>query len=503
MVRPPTMKTRTLPTVFAALIASSPASAGVGVLQLDPANPPARRSQNTWSFSGHDFEVANGVVVQLQPQAIAPSGSVHLGGPSYRIPTSTPEAAIALALKLAANASDQGLTSVFPDLRTHRKVSSLDLNDPGFGGQWYLEELEIETVWEQTRGDPTIRVAVIDSGIEIANDDLEPAVIEPFDAFAGDEDPSPEPGEYCSGGGTGICDEHGTAVAGIVAARANNGSGIAGICHECSLIPIRMLGEGAGLLSADVAAFEHAIAADAAVINNSWGFVSPIAVPEPLAQVIDRAANEPRGGLGALVVFAAGNDDRELEDDELTALPGVLCVSATDSYGSPTAYTNYGDSVDLAAPSATVSIAPQGEITTTFGGTSAAAPVVSGLAGLAFSFRPDLSAAELASLFVETATQSPLITPDESGHHPKYGYGNVNPVALFEALSPSETDTGGPDSGPTSDGRASEAKGESGGCQGVPPPEGWASLGGVLLGILTRTRWIRRDPGGPRPRAGA
>jgi subtilisin family serine protease len=75
-------------------------------------------------------------------------------------------------------------------------------------------------------------------------------------------------------------------------------------------------------LAADIAAFEHAIAADVGVINNSWGYTRPVRAPAPLAAVIRRAQTEPRGGKGALVVFAAGNDDRALRDDELTGLDG-------------------------------------------------------------------------------------------------------------------------------------------------------------------------------------
>jgi subtilisin family serine protease len=141
------------------------------------------------------------------------------------------------------------------------------------------------------------------------------------------------------------------------------------------------------------------------------------------------------------VIFAAGNDDRELQRDEMEAMPEVLCVSAADSYGRPTNYTNYGDSVAVAAPSATVSIAPENGITETFGGTSAAAPVASGLSGWVLSVAPELSATELKTLLMETAEQSPLIVPDENGHDPYYGYGIISAVAVKDALT--VEDTGG------------------------------------------------------------
>ncbi|MEC8422769.1 MAG: S8 family serine peptidase, partial [Myxococcota bacterium] len=98
----------------------------------------------------------------------------------------------------------------------------------------------------------------------------------------------------------------------------------------------------------------------------------------------------------------------------------------------------------------TVTLAAGGGMTTTFGGTSAAAPVVAGLAGWALSLRPDLSAAELQSILVGTAVPSPLVTHDDDGHHPIYGYGQVDPHGLWEALEPSRgTETGGDDGEPT------------------------------------------------------
>jgi subtilisin family serine protease len=157
-----------------------------------------------------------------------------------------------------------------------------------------------------------------------------------------------------------------------------------------------------------------------------------------LANLIEQVSTENRGGLGAVVVFAAGNDDRELKDDEVEALPTVLCVSATDSYGNPTNYTNYGDPIDVAAPSATVSIAPGNTVITNFGGTSAASPVVAGLAGWILSANPALSAAEVRDLIESTAVQSPLVIPDDQGRSTYYGWGSISPPTILAALFPEQ-----------------------------------------------------------------
>lgn len=416
-------------------------------VELVPAAPPtligAREGRPVYRFApGAEWAVLPAVVLSLEPGAAPPEGATPLGGPFWRIEATDP---VGRALDLAAR---PGVRRVFPDVVLPMRPSEeLSFDDPTYGGQWYLEELGAELLYEISLGDPSVRVAVIDSGIDIAHADLAEAVDAPYDAHDDDPDPSPDEDEYCYSGASGICDEHGTAVSGIVAARANNGAGIVGLCPACTLIPIKMLGEPDRGISVTIAAFEHAIAEDVAVINNSWGYVEATPAPALLAEVIERARTVPRGGLGALVVFAAGNDDRELADDEMTALPGVLCVSATDSYGRWTNYTNYGASVDLSAPSATVTIAPGDEVTTTFGGTSAAAPVASGVAGWVLSEHPDLRADELHDLLIASAVQSVLITPDENGHHDYFGYGQLDAAALLEQLGGGPTDTGANDTG--------------------------------------------------------
>lgn len=404
-------------------------SATAAPMALDPARPPIRVGEqdgrSVYRFGPQAVWATEPAVIVRS--ALQPSPEARwLGGPFWRLPSGDP---VGEALRWRA----EGVLA-FPDVVIPRERR--DFDDPSYGGQWYLQELEMEALYAVSLGAPGVRVAVIDSGIDIHHPDLEAAVDDPYDAWSDDDDPSPDPGAFCTDGSDAICDEHGTAVSGIVLARADNGAGIVGMCPGCTLIPIKLLGDGPGRgISADVAAFEHAIAADAAVINNSWGFTEPTPVPDLLAEVIHRAATEPRGGLGALVVFAAGNDDRALDDGELTGLPDVLCVSATDSYGRPTNYTNYGGSVGLAAPSATVTIAPGGAVITTFGGTSAAAPVASGLAGWALSLDPDLSAEALHALLIDTAVPSPLVVPDASGHDDYYGYGLLSATGVLDALT--------------------------------------------------------------------
>ena len=450
------------------LLSGSASAAG---LPLPP--DPVPLGEARYQFAeGMALSVLPAAVVVLEEGEQPPLGAEPLGGRSWRVPVADAAEAIATAHALR---QQPGVLSAWPDVLL--PIAPAGFNDPSYGGQWYLETLQMTTLYAISLGDPSVRVAVIDSGIDIEHPDLIDAVDDPYDAWSDDDDPSPDPGEYCTSGDA-ICDEHGTAVSGVIAARADNNVGIVGLCPQCTLVPIKLLGEGisTNTLSADVAAFEHAIASDAAVINNSWGFTQSIPVPDTLAAVIERAETEPRGGLGAVVVFAAGNDDREIEDDELQALPTVMCISATDSYGRPTAYTNYGASVDIAAPSATVTLAPEGGVTETFGGTSAAAPVVSGVAGWALSVDPTLSAAQLRELMISTAVPSPLVTYDDNGHHDTYGFGELSAVGLLAALQ------GEPDTGEVPAGGCACSGGGAAGAFSVLP----------LLALFLRRRESRR-----------
>lgn len=349
-------------------------------------------------------------------------------------------------------------------------------NDPYYLSQWYHESLDTEFLYDLSLGNPDVYVAVIDSAIETGHPEFIDSVLAPLDVYGQDNDPNPEPGEYCfEADDMSLCDEHGTAVAGIAVARANNAEGIVGLCPECSLIPIRLLGEYYSPLSGDVTAFEHAIDNGAWVINNSWGYSDYIPVSDTLRAVIVRAATEGRNGLGAVVVFAAGNDDREILDDELAAIPEVVCVTAVDHYGNPTPYTNTGASVDIAAPSATVSASVNAGYTQSFGGTSAAAPVVSGVAGLILSIHPEYSAQEVRDLLTSSAKKDGRVTFDENGHHNTFGFGFLSPEGIVAAWNPAPEVVPG-DPGPQPD---------SGGCTAA---QGSQSMLWILLLALRRFR---------------
>jgi len=385
----------------------------------------------------------------------------------------------------------RGVRGAIPDVRIPHTLQDIDVppDDPRYPGQWFYDRIGIEAAWALEDGKEDVVVVVVDNGCDPDHPDLD--LLPGRDVRDEDDDPRHEDDQPSN--------EHGTACAALVAADTDNGEGVAGTCPECSLRCVRLLGEGIGTpLSADVAAYEFVLEVDADVVSSSWGFSDPIAVPGPLREILETLADEGRGGLGTVVVFAAGNDNRNIGAAELQAVRGVISVGATNFFDETTAFSNFGDAVDLVAPTGTITAdisgadgADPGDYTDLFGGTSSSAPIVSGVAALILSADPELSAAEVEALMRDTAAQSFFADPDDEGHDAYYGFGLVQPEAALRSLR-GEVDAGPVDAG-SSDGGvvaadAGVTTGTDDGCgcgaAGHPP-----TLGPLLLLALL---WLRR-----------
>lgn len=356
-----------------------------------------------------------------------------------------------LAPRLSLDASGEpGIRQAIPDLYLRRRLfeGPFKPNDPRFSGQWFWKDLKMEEAWGLTKGDPSTTIVVIDSGCDMGHVDLVAKLDPGKDAIDGDNDPSYNPASPDSA--------HGTACAGLVAASTDNSEGIAGGCPECRIRCVRLVeAEAMVPLSADVDAFNFALETGAAVVSNSWGFADPIPAPQALEDAINNVFDTGRGGLGALVLFAVGNDDREIANDELQAVRGVLGIGAINSFESETPFTNSGDAVDLVVQTGTLSTDISGpggyadtDYTSNFGGTSSACPVAAGIAGLLVSAAPSKTSAELYELMIKTARPAPYAVPDAMGHDALFGYGIIDPVnALRDALGIQDPPDAGPDAG--------------------------------------------------------
>lgn len=241
--------------------------------------------------------------------------------------------------------------------------------DPLWGMQWGAALTEAPTAWAVTKGSASVVVAVLDTGVDLSHPDLQGALVPGYDFVNEDADPSDDNG-------------HGTGIAGIVAARAGNGLGGAGFCPRCSVMPVKVVSAAGWASDVDVApGITWAVDHGANVISMSFGGT----YSSTIASAIDYAT-----ARGVLVVAAAGNNGNS-NSFYPAANTGVLSVAGTQPDDQLYSWSNYGPWVSVAAPGCDLTTIRGGQYGE-FCGTSASAPVVSGLAGLAMSYSPSSSA---------------------------------------------------------------------------------------------------------------
>jgi type VII secretion-associated serine protease mycosin len=286
------------------------------------------------------------------------------------------------------------------------------LGDPMRHDQWALNRVSYEAAWPTARGSG-VTVAVVDTGVRGTHEDLAGAVVAGTDLASDQHSVDPS--------GKGMVDPggHGTHVAGIIGARANNGRGIAGGAPGVKIMPIRVLDAHGGGVASDVA--EGVIwAADhgARVINISLG-----GGPSPGMQAAIRYANSKK----TVVTAAAGNGYQSGNQTTYpAAYPEAIAVASVNDSLNRSSFSNTGTWVDLSAP---------GEmILSTYGGgnadyqwmsgTSMATPYVAAAAALLISKNKSLSAERVRQLLEAKATDR-----GAPGRDSAYGYGVVNPRA--------------------------------------------------------------------------
>jgi len=378
-----------------------------------------------------------------------------------------------------AERPDADIVSAEPNLWSPTTAYAT-VDDPLHDGQWHLHRtgaaanvpgagtIGVHGAWEITKGDPSVVIAVVDTGIDIDHEDLAPNVVGGFDALSGDDDPRPGCRAIADGAGAvASCppespyrESHGTSVAGIACARGDNQMGLAGVCPSCSLLAVRFLGEGSSQVN-KAEMWTRAVDDGAWIVNNSWGpavtSFLPIAQIEEDALLYARTSG--RGGLGTVMVFAAGNEAHDVHRNPYASHPTAIAVSASTNLDDWTSYSNFGEEIDVSAPSRGVDV-PQDDhgIATTdvsgpeghtadgyfdgFSGTSASAPIVAGLAGLILSANPALTAEQVR--LVLTASATPIVATqvdwqtvlgrdvatelayDALGHSIGFGFGRVD-----------------------------------------------------------------------------
>ncbi len=264
-------------------------------------------------------------------------------------------------------------------------VQALVPSDPQATHPTY-EALNLPAAWDVTTGSPRVVIAVVDSGIDATQPDLAGALRPGYDFVSRDSDATDPPGG------------HGTAVAGVAAARANNGFGGMGTCFSCDVMPLRVLGpDGIAFNTNTAAAIDYAVDHGAAVVNASiYGPHSPPTLRDAIVRA--RAA-------GVLVVAAAGNEGTTQEQFP-AAFPEAISVGAAATTGALARYSSFGGWLKFAAPEC-APVTAIGGGTDVGCATSVASPLIAGIIALLRAQAPYASADELESALARTARPIP------------------------------------------------------------------------------------------------
>jgi len=280
-------------------------------------------------------------------------------------------------------------------------------NDPEYNNQWALPKISAPSAWDITTGINDIKVAILDTGINGNHEDLQGKITEGYnvitDSVITANDNSDDHG-------------HGTMIAGVIGAIANNNKGIAGIDWNADIMPIKVLDQDGLGYSFDIATgIIYAADHGAKIINLSLGGRT---YSETLKNAIDYAHDQK----GVLVIAASGNDNSSISYP--AKFDHVLAVGATNQQDDRWYKSNFGPELDVVAPGSNILTSTKNGSYAYVTGTSLAAPNVAGLAALVWSSNTLYSNDQVES-FVENNTDK-VIGMNGSDFSDYYGYGRIN-----------------------------------------------------------------------------
>lgn len=326
--------------------------------------------------------------------------------------------------------------------------------DPLFNNQWHLRntagvDIHVLPAWEAGIGGSGITIAMVDDGLQRTHPDIAPNYLAAGSYDFNENDPFPDPH-------TG--DDHGTSAGGVAAARNNNGVCGSGAAPYANLSGIRLIAdyttdaqEAAGLTyRSDI---NH-------IYSNSWGPNDDgkrLEKPGRLTlRAMEDAVKNGRGGKGSIYVWAGGNGKSSLDNcnyDGYANSRFTIAIGAVDFLGKQSYYSENCAALMACAPSSgsgksittTDLLGGAGstvtECTSSFGGTSAAAPLVAGVVALVLQSNPNLGWRDVQEIFANTsrvtdAGDADWITNGAGYHHNhKYGFGLVDASAAVAAAN--------------------------------------------------------------------
>lgn len=282
-------------------------------------------------------------------------------------------------------------------------------NDPRWSQQWGPQKIEADYAWNTTRGNSSVLIAVVDTGVDYTHPDLAPNYVPlGYDWVNNDDDPMDD-------------NQHGTHCAGIIAATLNNGVGVAGIAQVSVMAEKFLSSEGWGYETDGAKAIIHAVDQGARILSCSWGGGESELIHDAIKYAWSK---------GVLVIAAAGNTASSFEHYP-AAHDEVVAVVATDSFDYPAAFTTFGDWVEVSAPGVTILSTVPNNGYRELSGTSMACPHVAGVASLILSRFPNLTNSQLRQMLL-------YATDDlgDPGFDVYYGYGRINARKAVEQSIP-------------------------------------------------------------------
>lgn len=340
------------------------------------------------------------------------------------------------------------------DINTYGKYNylSIEPNDDDINEQWYLDKIEMKRAWEMVTGSTCITVGVLDSGVDWTHDDIG----EGGDTFQNiwlnpSEDVWSDPTDPTTGNnidddGDGLIDnwkgwnfannnndsrtinQHGTFVAGILAAKTNNNIGIAGIAGGFNSSGVNLLPLCIGVNAPDAAVLDdailHAVDKGVKVIQISASIGQTMAIDNAIEHAIDN---------DVVVVCAAGNDNSDLNYPANNE--NVISVGATTQSDQKTNFSNFGDDLIISAPGQQIYSTILNDNYDVDDGTSYSAPQVSGVAALLLSIDSNLTPQEIEDILTSTADKVGGYNYS-NGRSDELGFGRLNAYEAIKSIMP-------------------------------------------------------------------
>ena len=310
-----------------------------------------------------------------------------------------------------------------------------DFDDPLLGCQGHLPDVNVKDVWATNKGEG-INIAVVDKTMDSAHADLRDNINETLNHDYTEED-------HIFRGR----DSHGTAVAGVIAARDND-LGVRGVAPRATIYNYNYLERSTLANLVDAMTRNKSVTA---ISNNSYGWRSqggPIFSPQVWNLALETGVREGFDGKGTFYVFAAGNEHLvggHVNLRESNNFYAQATVCAVDSAGERVHYSETGYALWVCAPLAEVTADHRSRYRYDFSGTSSAAPVVSGVAALVRSANTSLTWRDVKLLLAASARQNdPANSGWEEGaleygaeterysYNPEYGFGVVDAKAAVD-----------------------------------------------------------------------